>query len=78
LDKPEHLALWRSDLTIYWRSLSDSEAWALETFAGGMSFADVCDGLCDWIVVEEVPVAAAGMLRQWITEGLISKIRTSE
>ena len=78
LDKPEHLALWRSDLTIYWRSLSDSEVWAMDTFASGRSFADVCDGLCDWITVEEVPVATAGMLRQWITEGLVSKIRTSE
>jgi hypothetical protein len=48
----------------------------LGAFAGGMSFADVCDGLCDWIDAGEVPVTAAGMLGQWITEGLVTRIHS--
>ena len=70
--KPEQLALWRKDLVIYWRSLGDAEVWALDSFDSGRSFADVCAGLCDWFDAEEVPVEAAGMLRQWITEGLVT------
>jgi hypothetical protein len=78
LDKPAQWAVWRRDLTVYWRSLGDAEAWALDEFAKGMTFADVCDGLCDWIAAEEVPVKAAGMLGQWITEGLVSRLRSGE
>jgi len=72
LSKPKQLALWRKDLVIYWRSFGEAEAWALDTFVSGGSFADVCAGLCDWFDAEEVPVEAAGMLRQWITEGLVT------
>ena len=72
LGKPEQLALWRNDLVIYWRSCGEAEAWAMDAFAGGRSFADVCEGLCDWIDAAEVPAAAAGMLGQWITEGLVT------
>jgi hypothetical protein len=76
LDEPAQWAVWRRDLTIYWRSLDHAEGWALGAFAGGMSFADVCDGLCDWIDAGEVPVTAAGMLGQWITEGLVTRIHS--
>ena len=76
LETPEQLALWRNDLVIYWRSLADAEAAALAAFAVGQSFAEVCDGLCDWFDDAEVPAAAAGMLRQWISEGLVTQIRT--
>jgi len=72
LSKPEQLALWRKELVIYWRSLGDAETWALDTFVSGGSFADVCAGLCDWFDAEAVPPEAAGMLRQWVTEGLVT------
>jgi len=73
LSKPEQLALWRKGLVIYWRSFGEAEAWALDEFVSGGSFADVCAGLCDWFDAEEVPVEVAGMLRQWITEGLVTQ-----
>jgi hypothetical protein len=75
LSKPEQLALWRRDLVIYWRSLDDAEAWALAAFDSGRSFGEVCEGLCDFVVAEEVPAKAAGMLSQWISEGLVTRIR---
>jgi hypothetical protein len=78
LGEPLQLMLWRTDLVIYWRSVDAAEAWARDAFSNGRSFADVCDGLCDFLDADEVPVAAAGMLRQWVAEGLITKIRTQQ
>lgn len=77
LSKPVELMLWRKDLVIYWRSVDEAEAWALAAFDSGRSFADVCDGLCDWIDAGDVPVTAAGMLRQWVMAGLITNIESS-
>lgn len=73
-DDPVQLMLWRKDLVVYWRSVDDVEASALDAFASGSSFADVCEGLCDWMNADDVPVAAAGMLRQWISEGLVTRV----
>jgi hypothetical protein len=71
-DNPVDIMLWRKDLVVYWRSLDGAEASALDAFASGRSFADVCEDLCDWMDAEDVPVAAAAMLRQWAGEGLVA------
>ena len=73
LDKPEQWAVWRQGQTVYWRSLDDAEACAMDAFRNGRNFADVCAGLCAWIAEENVPVQMAGMLRQWVAEGLVAK-----
>ena len=67
--------LWRQDLQTYFRSLSVHEAWGLDALRRGASFADMCEGLCEWINAPEVAVHAAGLLKQWLTDGLIAEIQ---
>lgn len=73
---PTSWAIWRRDLTIYWRMLDDAEAGAMTAFGDGATFAEVCEVLCDWLPDSDVPARAAGMLQQWLTEGLVAAMRT--
>lgn len=68
-------AVWRRDITVYWRSLSDVEATALDEFSRGLAFAEVCVGMCGWMDEASVPASLAAMLNQWITEGMVMNIR---
>ena len=63
--------VWRHDLRILFRALTDAEAFALDRFRGGATFSAVCDWLCGWFAGDEVPVHAAGYLRQWVDTGLV-------
>ena len=67
--------LWRQDLLTYFRSLNVDEAWALDALQRGETFADLCEGLTEWIDAQNVAVHAVGLLKQWLTDGLISEIR---
>ena len=71
-------AIWRRNLTLYWRFIEPAEAAALDAFMQGESFSGVCDLLCNWMVGEEVPGRAAGMLQQWLTEGLVAALMNSD
>jgi hypothetical protein len=71
---PVSWVLWRRDLIVCWRSLEPDEAWALEAAVGGASFAQVCEGLCQWHEADAVPLRAAGMLRGWLEDELLAGI----
>jgi hypothetical protein len=43
----------------------------MDAFADGSDFAAVCTVLCEWLDAEVVPARMAGMLNQWVTEGLV-------
>jgi len=73
LDNPETWAVWRRGLTVYFRSLDETENRAMDAFADGRPFADVCTALCEWLDADAVPARMAGMLNQWVTEGLVTK-----
>lgn len=68
---PVSWLVWRQGLRTFFRSLSDEEAWALDAARGGQGFGAVCEGLCRWVPEAEVSGRAAGLLRQWIAEGLV-------
>lgn len=68
--------LWRQDLSPYFRSLEVDEAWALDAVIAGRTFASICQGLCEWIDEQHVAPHAAGLLKGWISDGMISKIGT--
>lgn len=73
LDQPEPWAAWRRGITVYWRSLDEDESAAMDAFADGGDFAAVCTVLCEWLHAESVPAKMAGMLNQWVIEGLVIK-----
>ena len=74
-DHPVGWLVWRQDLLTYFRSLSVDEAWALDALQRGENFASLCEGLSEWMDVQNVAPYAASLLKQWLTDGLISEIR---
>ena len=78
LDKPQRWLIWRQDLTPQYRSIGASEAAALDTIVAGGTFADVCEVLCDWHAEDQVPLAAAGLLKSWMSDGLIARLRLED
>ena len=73
-DQPRPWMIWRHDLQNYMRPLGTHEALALDSLRKGSDFAAMCGNLCEHIVSDEVGLAAAGFLKSWIREGLISEI----
>ena len=78
VDYPQAWLVWRQDLRNYFRSLSVDEAWALDAVRGGETFASVCEGLCEWIDPQHVAPHAAGLMKQWIADGMICGIKTEK
>jgi len=73
-DYPIAWALWRRELKTYFRSLSVDEAWALDAARKGATFAEICGGLCEWVDAVHVASHAAGLLKTWVNDGLITAI----
>jgi hypothetical protein len=71
LDRPQPWLLWRQDLKTQYRSLEPDETAALAAMRSGGTFAEMCEVLCAWHEVDEVPLVAAGMLKRWIVEELL-------
>ena len=82
LPRPEKMpypvgwVMWRQELQIYFRSLSVDEAFALDGLLRGENFGALCEGLTEWIDAQNVAVHAAGLLKQWLTDGLIKEIKS--
>jgi hypothetical protein len=71
---PQAWLVWRQDLRTFFRSLTVDEAWALDAARRSETFAAICEGLCEWIDARHVALHAAGLMKQWITDGLVSGI----
>lgn len=67
--------LWRSPTyLIQFHSLVPEEAWALDALLQGVSFAELCEGLCQWLTPEEVGMGAASYLKGWIQRGMVAQL----
>ena len=75
-DVPTRWLMWRRDLQPNWRSLEAAEAWAVEAVMQGVSFAELCGGLLEWIGEDDVAMTAAGYLKQWIHDDMVSTVTT--
>lgn len=74
-EKVTSWVLWRAqDNMIQYYSLSEEEAWAIDVVMQGLSFGELCEGLCQWVAVEEVAMKAASFLKNWIQHGIISRL----
>jgi len=63
--------VWRRDLGVFYRRLSQAEARMLEGALAGQSFGELCEPL-------DGPVRAATLLHGWVSEGLLSAARVRE
>jgi hypothetical protein len=77
LDAAQCWLIWRPELTTQFRSLDDSEAATLDLMRSGGTFEAMCELLCEWHDPAQVPALAAGTLKQWIADGLLSGIGAS-
>lgn len=67
---------WRStDYIILYYSLSKEEAWMLDGMLNGLSFAALCEGLCEWVEVDKVAMIAASYLKSWISKGILAELK---
>ncbi|MCP4331072.1 MAG: DUF2063 domain-containing protein [Gammaproteobacteria bacterium] len=66
--------LWRRDYKTHWRSLDVHEAWALEQATNGANFAEICEGLLEWVDAQQIALIAAGFLKQWISDQLLTRV----
>jgi hypothetical protein len=70
-DEPRTWILWRQDSKTRYRSLDVSEAVVLDAAVEGESFSGLCELLCTWNTLEEVPLRSASLLKRWLADGLI-------
>jgi hypothetical protein len=68
--------IWRRDLQIYFRSMTEEEAGAVEASRAGQSFGELCSALCEHLDATEASRQAAGFLRGWVESGLIVNTRS--
>ena len=73
---PTRWLMWRKELKPNWRSLDVGEAWALEAAVNGSNFAELCEGLLEWIGEDAVAMTAASYLKQWIHDDMVVSINT--
>ena len=73
---PVAWVVWRRELQQYFRSMEVDEAWALDRMRAGGNFAEVCEGLCEWLDAQHVALHAAAYLKGWLKDGLVTGIRT--
>ncbi len=73
-EHPQRWLLWRRELKTHWRSLEVHEAWAIEQAAAGACFAEICEGLLEWIDAEQVALVGAGFLKQWAGDQLLTSL----
>lgn len=74
LDRPQPWLLWRQDLKTQYRSLDAAESAACAVIRNGGTFGEMCEALCEWHAADEVPLAAAGLLKRWIVENLLTRL----
>ncbi|HVY06702.1 MAG TPA: DNA-binding domain-containing protein [Burkholderiales bacterium] len=70
-------AVWRKQLSPFFRSVEADEAWALQAMVSQASFGELCAGMCEWIAEDQAAARAAGLLRGWVEEGWIAQLRLS-
>jgi len=73
LNETTYAIQWRQDLRSYFRSLAPDEARALLMAMDNKAFPEICEGLA-FEHADNAPVRAAELLRNWVTEGLISSL----
>jgi hypothetical protein len=68
---PARYVIWRRELQIYFRALSEDEASVVAAAREGHSFGELCVLLCEHLDESEASQHAAGFLRGWVESGLL-------
>ena len=74
---PAGCFVWRQGLTTVFRSAEPDELIAWRVLASGDDLSAMCEALLDRLTPEEIPPRAASLLRIWLNDGLIGRLRAS-
>lgn len=66
--------LWRMDYITRYYALSEEETWAIDHMRHGLTFGELCEGLCSFVDEQDVGIRAASFLKSWIQSGLLAGI----
>lgn len=66
--------LWRNGITLHWRSLEATEAWAFDAMSRDVTFGAICEELGRRDGEAEAPLRAATLLKQWAVDGLLAGV----
>jgi hypothetical protein len=80
-DAPTPWIIWRIGLLVHWRSMDRAEAHLLDEVAGGADFGRMCELLADLQGIADdtaAALAAAGMLKRWLADGLVAGVETPD
>jgi hypothetical protein len=67
--------IWRQQLSTHFRSLPIDEQLALDALGEGVNFDQICERLSTVLPEDDVPLRAAGLIKGWLTQGLISGVK---
>ena len=73
-EAPLSWLIWRREYTTCFRSLSEPEAWALRAVQENTNFSTLCEGMSEWFDPEQAAPQAAGFLRRWVDDQLITEV----
>lgn len=76
--EPRNWMVWRLDLQSYYESLTPEQLWMLNSIKQQKTFAELCEGLCQWLPEEEVAGYAAGSLGNWLQKGIFSRFAVAD
>jgi hypothetical protein len=66
--------IWRYALSSYFESVTPAQVGMIQAIREEKTFAELCEGLCQWLPEEEVAQFAAASLRNWLEKGVFSAI----
>jgi hypothetical protein len=76
--EPAAWLVWRRDLIVRWRSLERDEALALDAARAGACFGELCERLAEHARSGDAATRAAGLLKRWVSDGLLTATGTFE
>ncbi len=71
---PLALAVWRPQLGVSFRTLSEPEWWMLTALRDGVTFGDACALVEERLGGSEASAAIAAALAGWVSEGLLARL----
>jgi hypothetical protein len=72
-----YCVVWRKAQQAYYVPLSKEEKWVMQMLQENQSFAEVCEGLTQWLPEEQVAQFTVGLLVRWINEGMLAEAKTT-
>jgi hypothetical protein len=73
-EAPAAWIVWRRDYKTYFRSLGKGESYAVDAMCARAAFSDICGGVTKWVDEENAALHAAGLLKGWVTEGILRAV----